>query len=490
MLYRRSSVPACCLIFGLLALAACSMPSIGQAPTAATQSAAEPAAATTAAILSPTAPSPTSVPVALLPTDTPAAATTPLPAATTPPAPAEASPQATLVPAQATPTATSMPAEVTPTAMVAPAGPSPTTPPPPPPAATSTSSPVAPPSAAAGKIFYLDVDGHSIRTIRPDGTGIQDVISIQKRPGEVVENLTGEPTGTYLLFSLYAEGDQAARYFLVQNGRAKPIMAFTSRPRWSPDGRRFVAATAGSSQMFGPIYLYDTVTGAGRMLPARGVPDWFPDGRRLVYAADNIFTFDLATNASTQLTRLPAEGNETWGVQEAHVFPSGKDILFFAGQRKNVGASGNGQQWWSIPVTGGTPAPFSDPGGNGILAFAASPDGGSFGYVESAHASACLSAQQVTITGASVGGGAAMNAPVPASIPESETASFFIQGMTWAPDSAHIAYGVQPYRCPTAGDRPRLDQPAVYTWSIRMANGSRTDAPRKLVDGSYPEWIR
>jgi WD40 repeat protein len=346
------------------------------------------------------------------------------------------------------------------------------------------------PTATGGKIFYLDLDGHSIRTVRPDGSDIQNVISIQKRPNEVVENLVGDPSGTYLLFGLHVEGDQGARYFLVQNGRARPIKAFTRPPRWSPDGHRFVAEVVSSSTIHGPIYLYDAATGTGRLLPAQGVPDWFPDGKRLVYAADDIFTFDLATNTTKQLTHLPDQGDETWGVQEAHVLPDGKNILFYGGQRKNVGASGNGQQWWTIPVAGGTPVPFSDPGGNGILAFTVSAAGDAVAYAESAHASACLSQQQVTVTGAGSGKGSAMNAPLPRSLPQSETSSVFVQGLTWAPDGAHIAYALQPYRCPNAGVRPRTAAPAVYIWNVQLTDGAGAAQPRKLVGGSYPVWIR
>ena len=461
MLLRRRALWVCSLLSAITFLAGCSTPGIVQTPTTATQSAAAPATSSGG-------PSPLS---------TPAQVATRLP---------------TLVPTALLPTATAKQA-LAPLVTTMPSSAAPATPIPPTPTSKPTGTPKAragQPTAAGEKIFYLDPDGHTIRTIRPDGSNIQDVISIRKRPNEIVENLVGDPTGTYLLFSLSVEADQGARYFLVQNGRAHLIRAFTRPPRWSPDGHHFVAEVTSSSNIYGSIYLSDAATGTGRLLPAQGVPDWFPDGKHLVYAADDIFTFDLATNTTKQLTHLPDQGDETWGIQEAHVLPDGKNILFYGGQRKNVGASGNGQQWWTIPVAGGTPVPFSEPGGNGILAFMASPAGDALAYAESAHASACLSQQQVTVTGAGPSRGNVMNVPFPSSMPQSETASVFVQGLTWAPNSARIAYALRPYSCPDAGMRPRLAAPAIYIWNVRPTAGSSAARPRKLVNGSYPVWIR
>lgn len=343
-----------------------------------------------------------------------------------------------------------------------------------------------------GKLFYLAADGRTINTIHPDGSNIQRVLVVDKQPDEMVFNLIGEPSGTFLLYAVARRDgtDGWPRYFLVQRGRSAPLMRFASRPRWSPDGRRFVARSVAADGTPGSIYLYDTATGRGQMLGVRGAPDWFPDGKRLVYSDDNIFTLDLATGASAQLTKLPNAGEETWGVQESHVLPDGQNILFYGGQRKSVGASGNGQQWWWLPATGGTPQPFSDAGGNGVLGYELAPAAGLLAYTETAHASACLSEQHIVLASAAPGGGVAMDVPYPGGLRQSETDGIYVQGFSIAPAGDRLAFGLQPYHCANPGEAPQLGPQAIYVWSIVKANGPKTEMARKLVDGSSPVWIK
>ena len=47
--------------------------------------------------------------------------------------------------------------------------------------------------------------------------------------------------------------------------------------------------------------------------------------------------------------------DDRWYVQEAHVLPDGNTVIFYGNHTTEVGASGNGLQWWAIPASGGDP---------------------------------------------------------------------------------------------------------------------------------------
>lgn len=408
------------------------------------------------------------VAVSSTPTTVPATSSTPAPSA---PA-ASSAPTPTLV-AQAS-AASELTAAPTNT-------PQPTTPP------TSVPAPTALPTAPPrtdGVIFFLAPDGKTIKTIRPDGSDENTLLTIRVQPGDEVADLTADPNGRFLLYSV------SGQYFLVERGQAQPLMRFSAIPRWAPDGVRFVTAQADASDVEGPLYLYDAAQRQGRALEVKGMaPDWFPDGKRIVYVNNgNVYIYDLAQQTSAQVTRLPTAIEQAWALQEAHVLPDGQNIIFYGGEGKNLGASGNGQQWWSIPVRGGQPQPYTDPAGNYITAFAISPQGNWVAYVENMHDNACISAQYVTIRASGIGGGSAIN-PAISERNEQAESYVFLRNVTWAPDNDRIAYGVQPYRCSGAGRT--LGKPVIYVWSVNNGtNPGGNVAPRKLIDGSYPVWTK
>jgi Tol biopolymer transport system component len=342
----------------------------------------------------------------------------------------------------------------------------------------------------AGKIFYLANDGATINTVRSDGSGVEFVTTIAKQPEETVVGLAGEPSGRFLLYGLQAQNEQWPRWFLVERGQATSIFAFASPPSWSPDGTRFVVQVPEQSGAPGPIYLYDTTTHTARTLPVAGKPDWFPDGRRLVYVADDIFVFDLQTGVDTRLTELPDDGDDAWGIQEAHVLPDGEHIVFYAAQRSNVGASGNGMQWWSIPVKGGEIQAITDPGGNGVTGFAISPGQDMLAYSEGAHSSACVSIQAVTVKPTDVEPGLIFDLPIPEAIKVTDTGAYTIKGFSWSPDNDHIAYAIEPYQCVEGTDGLTTEPPRIYLWDIRKGNGTDPLVPQTVVDGQYPVWVR
>lgn len=360
---------------------------------------------------------------------------------------------------------------------------------------TTMPSPTSPSASPAqgldGKIFYLAAYGVTINTIRPDGTDVQLLLRVDKQPDEEVINLSGEPSGTFLTYGV-ASLKQAVwpRYFLVQNGLATTLPSFATPPRWSPTGRRFAVQLAGAAEAPGAMFLYDTEAGTGEALAVAGNPDWFPDGTRLVYVAGDVWAYDLATGASTRLTQLPTEGDEMWYVQEAHVPPGGQQIVFYGGQRKSLGASGNGQQWWWIPASGGKPQPFHGQGGNTILGYAVSPTGTVQAYAESAHSSACVSEQRIVALTTDPADDVEMLAPVPPTIESSDSAAFYLKGFSWSPTGDRIAYAVEPYRCPPDATAPVTTTAAIYSWTVGQASGLEDGVPRKIVDGSFPVWIR
>lgn len=198
----------------------------------------------------------------------------------------------------------------------------------------------------------------------------------------------------------------------------------------------------------------------------------------------------LDSGVSTRLSDLSTEGDDAWGVLEAHVLPDAQHILFLGAQRNAVGASGNGLQWWSMPVTGGDIETFTEPGGNTVTDFALNPSGELFGYAEGAHSSACASIQRVVVSTTDPRGGVALEAPIPEVATRTEDAAFSVKGFAFAPDNNHIAYAVEPYRCVPDTDRPETDTPVIYVWDIRTANAQPELFPRRLVEGQYPVWMR
>jgi tricorn protease-like protein len=301
--------------------------------------------------------------------------------------------------------------------------------------------------------------------------------------------MEADPSGTYVLYRLGEEGIAFQLAYVARGSEVLTSTAVFGQARWSPDGRRFAAQSVTEGQEPGPIYLHDVESGRGEHLAATGLPDWFPEGDRLVYVYnDDVFSYDLATNESTKLTDLPHDEQNAWVVQEAHALASGRGVIFFGGKFREdgqlmLGASGNGQQWWWIPETGGTPQPWTELGGNAVVGYAPAPGGERVAYAETAHGNACYSFQAVTVAEASRDAGTLRVSDIP-DYDEQQEQYVFIQGLTWSPDGNKVAFGVEPYRCPEEGSEWDRDTPRIYIWDLEGGE------PRRLVDGSYPTWTR
>lgn len=251
---------------------------------------------------------------------------------------------------------------------------------------------------APGVIFYLDPDGKTIKTIRGDGSDQQTLITLEPGEGEEVTGLQAEATGHFLLYGL------GSFYSLIERGETQPITYFVGMPRWAPDNRRLAGQLFSPPETPGELYIYDAVSRTGQALGViGGQPDWFPDGQRLVYVSDgNVWAYDLATSKATAVTTLPTAADATWLVSDPHVVAltdaagtAAPYVMFFGSDSHDLGLTGNGQRWWTVPAGGGTPQPFTDPGGNYVVDYAQSPARSWFSYVDNAHNSICVSDQQL-----------------------------------------------------------------------------------------------
>jgi Tol biopolymer transport system component len=301
--------------------------------------------------------------------------------------------------------------------------------------------------------------------------------------------MEASPSGRELLVG------QGTKYQLVNGGLSRDVGEFMSPPRWSPDGTRLVGQLTGEEAP-GPAYLYDIASRQGVQLPFSGVADWYPDGQQLVYAASrnnanqpgsNVYRYELATGASEQLTNLVSTESDIWYVQEAHVLPGAGAIVFYGNHTSEVGASGNGQQWWWIPTEGGEERLFSRNYGNGINSYAASPDGALIAYGSRAHVSACASAGDISVRSNDVAGDPeyALHPSLPVLGGQTDTYAF-VEGLSWSPDSKRLAFALDSYTCQDAASGRAGGTPAVYVWDVAAGGAA---APRKLVDGSLPTWI-
>jgi hypothetical protein len=396
---------------------------------------------------------------------------------------APAAPTPTLVPAAPTPTTAPIEPSATPV-IIPKSTQAPTEQP--------TASPSTPPATLVPsrleRIIYLDADGATIKMAKPDGSSSLTLYTISKPKGSVVTSLSTNPSGVYFVYAISKElYDPEPDYYLWQDGKAQRLGSFVYPPRWSPDNSRLVAQWVGEASALG---VFDN-SGVRQdvSLPSGSAPDWFPDGKKLIYISNNnIFSYDLDTQAKQPLTNLPTdEKTNSWFVQEAHVLPDGQRIVFYGGQfMKNgeaqLGASGNGQQWWWIPVTGGEPQPWTEQGGNGVSDYTVTKESQRFAYHEGAHNSACVSVPSLGVIDATKPGSTPLFVDV-AEFAEREDGAAFVQGISWAVYGDRLAFGVQSYTCPQEGNELALGTPIIYVWQP-----GNSQAPQKLVEGSYPTW--
>jgi WD40 repeat protein len=347
-------------------------------------------------------------------------------------------------------------------------------------------APTAVPAQGDDAIFYVDPDGVTIKQISPNGGEARIIGSVGPASGPTITFMEAGPSGRELLVG------QGTNYQLVNGGLSRNVGEFIASPRWSPDGTRLVGQSVNEG-IPGPAYLYDLATKQGVQLPFSGAADWYPDGQHLVYAASrngaaqpgsNVYRYDLATGASDQLSNLVSSANDIWYVQEAHVLPDSGSIVFYGNHTNEVGASGNGQQWWWIPAEGGEAQLFSRNYGNGINGYAASPDGTLIAYSSRAHVSACASAGDISVRANDVGGDP--EHPLHPLLPilgEQTDTYAFVEGLSWSQESGRLAFALDTYTCQDAASGRVGGTPVVYVWDVAAGGAVATRAEFRVALG-------
>ncbi|HYF64971.1 MAG TPA: peptidoglycan-binding protein [Herpetosiphonaceae bacterium] len=347
-----------------------------------------------------------------------------------------------------------------------------------------------------GRIMYVKPDGVTLASVYPNGDDEQLLDQTQALGDQKIVALNADPTGTFIAYTANAFGsEEITLYILRADGTLLSTYGGMNLPNWSPDGARFVAESFSPDGTLAQVVMdTERQDEAGPVATLDGYSaDWRADGAALVYVNNsNIFVYDLASQSSAQLTDLPGEGDEAWYVDEAHFSPDGSRIYFYAGQRQNVGASGNGMQWWIMPSAGGSagcsqrfegcgdPVAFTGPNGNGVGEFAWSPTGEVFAYSEGAHVSACSAVIQLWLRTT-----ADEESPVTPNLGElpAEGGSSTL-GFAWDPIGGLLAFGYQTYICDANFERA-LNPAEIYLW-----NPAAPGDPSRLAEGSYPAWIQ
>lgn len=344
--------------------------------------------------------------------------------------------------------------------------------------------PAAPSQLPAGVIFFLDADGKTIKTMNPDGTNLNTLLEVALGDGDEFAGMNADPTGRYLIYGVRRKDVyESAAFFLVEKGQSQPIGEFFRLPRWEPNGTRVVGQAFDPNVASGAsnIAMYDAEFKEFYGLQIDGPADWFPDGKRLAYVLDdNIWAVDLGTEQSAQITDLPSTEDNPWYVQEAHVTPDGQEIVFYAGQRQNVGASGNGMQWWRVPAAGGEARPLTEPGGNGVSSVQWGGDD-VLSFIESAHESACVSHQYVGLR--TLADEESVNFPTLEGLANDDP--LLVNALSWAPSQDAVVFGVQPYSCSPDLQQLVYGDPKLYVWQPGSSNTAFPIGP-----GSHPVWTK
>ncbi len=340
----------------------------------------------------------------------------------------------------------------------------------------------------AGRIIFIKPEGSegaTLASVNPDGSDEQPV-EIFLGEGERIMNMVGDPSGSYLAYTAsVGETDGISLYIARNDGTLISSYGGMSNPRFAPDGSRFIANVLNESGD-PSLTVFDTER-ADEAGPLANLPgyaaDWSADSGTIIFVTDSdIFTYNLDSGATTQVTELPSAGENVWYIDEAHLSPDGSRIYFYAGQSQNLGASGNGMQWFIIPSAGGSadPVPFTEVGGNGAGEFAFNGAGDVMAYSEGAHVSACSSIQNVYTRTTN-----AQESAVAAFSEFLDNGGQYIQGLSWDASGTQLTFGFQRYFCEVQEGQDFVDFPAIYVW-----NSAAGGEPQSIANGSFPVWVQ
>ena len=150
------------------------------------------------------------------------------------------------------------------------------------------------------------------------------------------------PDGKYLAAQACGGRCLAVRDAVSGTSREIPIF-YTLDPRWSPDGRTFIAAARDRRGRNG-IFRIDTASGQPTLVVLgpgfNAQPQWLPDGATIVYRdGPRIMTVGLDGNASREIASVPR-------LRTIEVSPDGRTIAYIvdpaqgtAGRARRFGSS-------------------------------------------------------------------------------------------------------------------------------------------------------
>jgi hypothetical protein len=347
-------------------------------------------------------------------------------------------------------------------------------------------APTTSPTNAQGVVYYVGEDKTSIHRINANGT---DERVVHPELGAQIDYLGPSPDGQSLVVGF------GYHYALLSGGVRVELGDFAHPPHWSSEGQRIAGQSVLADGVRGPAVVYDVVARTTVTLPLIGQPDWYPDGQALVVAAQNngssalgynVYRYDLASNQQTQLTQLVSTESDVWYVQEAHVLPGAQEIVFYGNHTSEVGASGNGQQWWYIPAGGGEQHLYSENYGNGVTEYEISPSGSMVAYSSRAHLSACATVGDLVLrpVNAAAGPQARVRPPTNA-LDGSNTDETYtlVEGFGWSPDGSSLSFSMQDYTCDFATQSHVKEAPMIYLWDVQSGD------MHALVKGSHPVWL-
>ncbi|MBN1430831.1 MAG: serine/threonine-protein kinase [Anaerolineae bacterium] len=216
-------------------------------------------------------------------------------------------------------------------------------------------------------LYLIDSDGENLRQITespgedydpawsPDGTRIAYVSSADGHSNIVVIHIAcilssegcdssvrkltdnaaedvgpaWSPDGTQIAFASNRDGNYQI-YTMTADGQEQHRLTYNSRhdlsPSWSPDGKQIVYHASD-----GHLYVINTAGGTPQKITgsdgADNWPDWSPKANHIAYTstADQssgqraIFTIDLASNLTTQLTTGSRDDDPVWSPDGAHI---------------------------------------------------------------------------------------------------------------------------------------------------------------------------
>ncbi len=350
-------------------------------------------------------------------------------------------------------------------------------------------------------IIYLDNDGQSIYTVNPDGSDRKLVTKIDKPANSQVYNMTGSRDGKYLSYAL-ADASYTMTYYLVSGGKSTKLEGIASQPQWFYD--YFLASGPGdASGKPGEIYRFDPTSISDPVnfkqdLGVRGGPFTLtPDGTQVVYVdeAGNIMGLGLSHMTEHQPyiivklnTGVDISSMDYFYVTQMAFAPDSIKLVFSGEQRKNVGASGNGERLWVYDMgasNGGKthPQPLTDNGGRySTLDFA----GSTVVAASDFHISACAVGSALELHGLEPN-----VISLTIDLPQQTGDTYArILGLSVQPGASNtnptLAYGIDTYSCADASTTPTYSPAAIYVWSTASHEGAFV---HKVVDGSFPIWV-